>query len=128
MIVNGPTRRAGLLATQSIRGGVNRRVIEDIKRSTNIFMAWSDKNWILDGAAVHVSILGFGQLAGDSFSLDGHDVTQINAYLTASIDLTSARKLRENTGTVAAAWPESAWMVSKARQNSPRTAPAPRGS
>jgi hypothetical protein len=55
-----PATRVGLLATQGIRGGDNRTVLERIKNSGDIFMAWSDRDWILDGANVHVSILGFG--------------------------------------------------------------------
>ncbi len=51
--------RIGLLATQAIRGGDNRTVLQRIKQSGDIFMAWSDKEWILDGAAVNVSIIGF---------------------------------------------------------------------
>jgi REP element-mobilizing transposase RayT len=55
-----PGTRVGLLATQGIRGGDNRTVLERIKQTGEIFMAWSDRDWILDGANVHVSIIGFG--------------------------------------------------------------------
>ncbi len=58
-IAQGKAKRAGLLATNSIRGGVNRRVLERIKESGDIFMAWSDRDWVLDGAAVRVSMVGF---------------------------------------------------------------------
>jgi hypothetical protein len=34
--------RVGLLATQGIRGGANRRVVERIKSSGDLFLAWSD--------------------------------------------------------------------------------------
>jgi len=43
MIADGKARRAGLLATQAIRGGVNRRVLEQIKTSGDIFWAWSER-------------------------------------------------------------------------------------
>ncbi len=59
MIENGQTKRAGLLATNSIRGGVNRKVLERIKETGDIFWAQSDRDWVLDGAAVHVSMIGF---------------------------------------------------------------------
>ena len=49
----------GLLATQGIRGGANRKVLERIKETGDIFFAISDRNWILDGATVHVSMVGF---------------------------------------------------------------------
>lgn len=59
MINANQAKRAGLLATQSIRGGINRRVLKQIKQTGNIFMAYSDEEWVLEGAAVRVSIVGF---------------------------------------------------------------------
>ena len=58
-IETGSVKRAGLLATQGIRGGANRRVLQRIKENGDIFMAWSDHPWVLEGAAVHTSIVGF---------------------------------------------------------------------
>jgi type II restriction/modification system DNA methylase subunit YeeA len=55
----GRLKRAGMLATQGIRGGANRRALERIKESGDIFWAQSDRDWILDGAHVHVSMIGF---------------------------------------------------------------------
>ncbi|MFI4855139.1 MAG: DNA methyltransferase, partial [Phycisphaerales bacterium JB065] len=52
-----PEVRSGLLATQGIRGKDNRKVLERIKAKHVIFEAWADREWILDGAAVHVSIV-----------------------------------------------------------------------
>ncbi len=51
--------RADVIATQGIRGGANRKVLERIKETGDIFMADADRNWILNGAAVHVSLIGF---------------------------------------------------------------------
>ncbi len=51
-------RRAGLLATQGIRGQANRGVLERIKESGDIFFARSDEPWVLDGANVHISFVG----------------------------------------------------------------------
>ncbi len=98
MIVRGRARRAGLLATNSIRGGANRRVLERIKGSGDIFMAWSDRPWILEGAAVRVSMVGFDNGNESMRMLDGQPVVTINPDLTASTDLTSVRQLRENAG------------------------------
>jgi type II restriction/modification system DNA methylase subunit YeeA len=42
---------AGLVATNSIRGGKNRVVLDAIARTTRIFEAWSDEGWVNDGAA-----------------------------------------------------------------------------
>ena len=39
-VADGPAERAGLLATNSIRGGVNRVVLDRIKATGNIFTAW----------------------------------------------------------------------------------------
>ena len=97
-ITAGRTQRAGLLATNSIRGGANRRVLERIKASGDIFMAWSDEPWVLDGAAVRVSIVGFDDGEIDDRILDGCDVQTINADLTSSVDITMAQRLEENLG------------------------------
>jgi hypothetical protein len=89
-------KRVGLLATQGIRGGANRRVIERIKQSGDLFLAWSDQPWVLNGAAVHVSFLGYDDGSDEARMLDGQPVASINANLTAGLDLTKARRLREN--------------------------------
>jgi type II restriction/modification system DNA methylase subunit YeeA len=52
-------KRAGLLATQGIRGGANRQTLKRIKESGDIFFAESDRPWVLAGANVHVSMIGF---------------------------------------------------------------------
>ena len=94
-----PATRAGLLATQAIRGGDNRTVLGRIKESGAIFAAWSDKEWTVDGAAVRTSIVAFtGDAAADPPTLDGLVVETINANLTADADLTKAVRLRENVG------------------------------
>ena len=90
------SRRVGLLATNSIRGGANRRVLERTKETGDIFMAWSDRPWILEGAAVRVSMIGFDDGSETSKTLDSQPVTAINADLTGSVDLTKAQILREN--------------------------------
>jgi type II restriction/modification system DNA methylase subunit YeeA len=51
--------RVGLLATQGIRGGANRNVLERIQQTGRIFWAWSDRKWMLEGAAAHVSMVAF---------------------------------------------------------------------
>jgi len=88
--------RAGLLATQGIRGGDNRRVLARIKETGDIFMAWSDREWILDGAAVHVSMVGFDTGLERNRGLDGATVQEIHAGLTGDVDTASAMVLREN--------------------------------
>jgi hypothetical protein len=97
-IAGARTRRAGLLATQSIRGGANRRVLERINGSGGIFFARADEPWILSGATVHISFVGQDDGSDLLRELDGQRVSLINPNLTSGIDLTVARRLRENAG------------------------------
>ncbi len=98
MLAEGQAERAGLLATQGIRGGANRRVLQRIKETGDIFLGWSDHPWILDGAAVHISIVGFDDGNEANHELDGAAVASINANLTAGADLTEAARLKDNLG------------------------------
>ncbi len=91
-------KRAGLLATQGIRGGVNREVLKRIKESGDIFWAQSDRNWILDGANVHVSMIGFDDGTEKARNLNDRNVKHINPDLTTSMDLTRSHQLRSNLG------------------------------
>jgi len=93
-----PSTRAGLLATQGIRGGTNRNVLKRIKETGDIFFALADRDWILDGATVHVSMVGFDGGKEQERSLDGQPVSRINANLTSTSDVTVARRLKENRG------------------------------
>jgi type II restriction/modification system DNA methylase subunit YeeA len=97
-IVAGKAERTGLLATQAIRGGANRKVLERIKETGDVFWAQSDRNWVLNGATVHVSMVGFDSGSEKTRELDGQMVAQINANLTAAIDLTKAQRLPDNLG------------------------------
>ncbi|SRR5712692_99463 len=98
MVANGRAKRVGLLATQGIRNGANRKVLERIKGSGDIFMAWSDEPWVVEGAAVHVSIVGYDDGSETHRVLDGVPVLAINSDLSAGIDLTKAKVLTENAG------------------------------
>jgi type II restriction/modification system DNA methylase subunit YeeA len=98
MLEQGSVRRVGLLATQGIRGGVNRRVLERIKETGDIFMAWSDRDWLLDGAMVHVSFVGFDNGSQLDRMLDGELVRSINADLTSDVNVAAALPLAENGG------------------------------
>jgi GDP-L-fucose synthase len=97
-IVAGRAQRAGLLATQAIRGGTNRVVVQRIIDESEIFYAISDQEWILDGAAVHISMIGFSAKGATTASkvLDGKTVPVIHANLTAAADSTSAHTLKAN--------------------------------
>jgi hypothetical protein len=88
--------RAGRLATQGIRGGANRKVLEQINNTGNIFFAESDREWVLEGANVHVSMVAFNGGADSGHVLDGETVAEINTNLRATVDTTAARLLQEN--------------------------------
>jgi type II restriction/modification system DNA methylase subunit YeeA len=97
-VESGQTKRVGLVATNSIRGGANRRVLDRIASESCIFEAWSDEPWVIDGASVRVSLICFGT-TDDAPWLDGRPASRINADLTAGdLDLTTARCLDENRG------------------------------
>ncbi|MDR7102307.1 DNA methyltransferase [Croceicoccus sp. BE223] len=93
--------RAGLVSTNSIRGGANREVIKPIVAHGRIFEAWGDEAWTVDGAAVRVSLICFERERGDETpSLNGLPVDKINSDLTDfPFDLTSALRLSENKST-----------------------------
>ncbi len=76
----------------------NRPVLERILTSGNIFMAWSDRPWSLDGAAVRVSMIGFDDNQEPQHTLDGEPVQQIHADLTGESNVASALCLKENEG------------------------------
>ena len=64
----------------------------------NIFWAESDRDWILNGATVHVSMIGFDDGIEDTRILNGLPVVNIHSDLSSSTDLTSAIQLGENHG------------------------------
>jgi type II restriction/modification system DNA methylase subunit YeeA len=97
-IESGRSRRAGLIATNSIRGGANRKVLERVKETGDLFMAWSDEPWILEGAAVRVSMIGFDDGSQQAKTLNGEPVSTIYADLTSKVDVSKAKVLKENKG------------------------------
>lgn len=91
--------RAGLVSTNSIRGGANREVVKPIVDGGRIFAAWSDEDWTVEGAAVRVSLVCFDAAKGGGALLDGAEVQEIFADLSGArggTDLTSAARLRQN--------------------------------
>jgi hypothetical protein len=91
-------KRVGLVATNSIRGGANRKVLEPIAEAGAIFEAWSDEPWTVEGAAVRVSLICFAD-GGENAKLDGKDTNAIPPDLSgAASDLPKALRLGENCG------------------------------
>ena len=78
----GRAKRVGLVATNSIRGGANRRALRAATAGCTIFDAWSDEPWVIDGAAVRVSLVCFSRADDAHVSvrrLDGQPVDKIHA-------------------------------------------------
>ena len=105
-VASGKATRVGLVATNSIRGGANRRALQAATEGRPIFDAWPDEPWVIDGAAVRVSLVCFSG-ADDAHKpetrLDGQPADEIHSDLTASrggtgIDLTGAKRLAANIG------------------------------
>lgn len=94
----GGAKRAGLLATNSIRDGANSTVLGRIKQSGDIFWAVSDREWVLDGAAVNVSMVAFDDGTEATHILDSATVLCINRNLTSATDISTALRLPENAG------------------------------
>lgn len=100
LVAQNKVARAGLVATNSIRGGNNRAVLDRIVERGAIFDAWSDEPWVIDGAAVRVSLVCFGTKdAKDAIYLNGASSKRIHADLTeGSVDITQASRLESNQG------------------------------
>jgi type II restriction/modification system DNA methylase subunit YeeA len=91
-------KMVGLVATNSIRGGANRIVLDGICRTNTIFEAWSDEPWTVEGAAVRVSLICFAHDWAGPPRLDGVITSAIHADLTSgSANLTTAVRLKENS-------------------------------
>lgn len=94
--------RVGLVATNSIRGGSNRDTIISIVDNGQIFNAWSDEHWAIDGAAVRVSLICFDGGEEKVVSLDGVHVPIIYSDLSTSntgIDITNPHHIIANIGS-----------------------------
>ena len=105
-IADGEVVRAGLVATNSIRTGKNRAVLDRIAPSARIFDAWADEPWVLDGAAVRVSLVACSRRNDPQITgcrLNGKPVQLIHADLTGGRhettgDVTKAKQLDTNAG------------------------------
>lgn len=96
VIEKGTAKRAGLIGTQGIRGGANRIVLQRILKSGGIFFAVSDREWMLAGANVHISMIGFDDGIQEARVLDGLSVVAIHSNLSSLTDITAASRLAEN--------------------------------
>ncbi len=98
-MMQGQLSAAGLVATNSIRDGFGREVLKTVNQSTPIFEAWSDEEWVNEGAAVRVSLIAFSPFV-EGRTLNGQQVQTITSDLSSSsvdrVDLTTALPLSGN--------------------------------
>lgn len=95
-VESGKCRQAGLLATAKIKQISSRRVLERIKETADLFFAISDREWVLDGAAVRTSMVGFGRAGAAEPILDGKSVKEISSKLSAGADAPPPARLAAN--------------------------------
>ena len=96
-MVAGKLARAGLVSTNSIRGGANREVLKPIVEHGQIFESWSDEAWTVEGAAVRVSLVCFSASRRIDPHLNGRPARRISSDLHDSDDEASqAKALDEN--------------------------------
>ena len=108
----GQIMRAGLVCTNSIRGGANREVLKYIVDGGRIFEAWADEAWTVppsqggratssNDAAVRVSMVCFEGIKIGPARLENLNVAQVFPDLTASakaVNLTDAIRLEGMSG------------------------------
>jgi type II restriction/modification system DNA methylase subunit YeeA len=100
LIERGVVARAGLVATNSIRKNTNLPVMKRITQTSRIYEAWSEEQWDIDGAAVDVSLICFGDSGAQATRLNGAVVGSINPDLTTGLNLTTAKPLTQNSKAV----------------------------
>jgi type II restriction/modification system DNA methylase subunit YeeA len=86
IIVEAPQTVFGLIATQSVRRGGSLEVLKVVAVSSRIMSAWADEPWVVDGAAVRVSIIcceAIDKAAPVDCMLDGRAVSRITPELTS---------------------------------------------
>ena len=99
-ITSNNLKYTGIIATKSIGKGASNWPIQELHKRTNfrVFSAHKNEPWIVDGAAVRVSIVCTKENPQE-FELDGFKCNSINSDLTYGIDISAAEKLAENKST-----------------------------
>ena len=96
----GQSLRAAFVATNSIRSGASNDILLKIFTGGMISEAWSDEPWMVEGAAVRVSLICYQKGSDQAAILNGEPVASIYPNLTAGrVNITSRQKIRENLGT-----------------------------
>ncbi|HEV2606206.1 MAG TPA: DNA methyltransferase [Microvirga sp.] len=102
-LLDNKAQRFGFVATKSVAKGASRAPLELLatKGKQLIYDAWTNEQWVVDGAAVRVSLLCATapqneQRGISELRLNGMVVANINPDLTTGIDVTRAVELQEN--------------------------------
>ncbi len=97
MIEAGRVKRAGFLASSTVKQAGGRRALERICETGRIFFGVSDQDWVLDGASVRILMAGFEGKSGTAPPvLDGKPVDGINADMTGGAKGAEPKALAEN--------------------------------
>lgn len=101
---SGWLKRAGLVSTNSIRGGKNRLLLDKIAKFFAIYDAWADEEWINEGASVRVSMTCFSATSMEKKMISGEPVKDISSDLTekkenSKIDVSKVKQLKCNRST-----------------------------
>ena len=99
LVADSKIARTGLVATR-FAAVATAPCLTGFVEDSVVFDAWSDEPWVVDGAAVRVSLICFGtQRPGLVARLNGSEASRINADLTAAVaDITRAKRLAANRG------------------------------
>ena len=102
MIAARKVLRAGFVSTKAIAKNMNLPVLQKLASDAAIYDAWQNEPWVVDGAAVRVSLVCFSEPREPilALRLNGQNVTRINPNLTSGEDMSTVAKLRENANSV----------------------------
>lgn len=78
------TTRIGFVATNSIRSSYSNIPLTKLAERFPIYAAWPDLPWVVEGAAVRVSIFAAGRNGTSTKTLDGVAVEEISPALTTN--------------------------------------------
>ncbi len=96
-VVTNHSARVGLVATNSVSGGNNLSTMDYVVSKANIFEAWSDEPWVVEGAAVRVAVICFADKSWTSLPrLNGHNVSFVGSRLEANLAHHEPRSLLQN--------------------------------
>jgi len=94
------TAAFGLVATKGIAKGANNFVLKNIFASSTvrIFNAWTNEEWVIDGAEVRVALVCVSRDQDNSVEnvLNGKTVLTINSDLTTGLNFVAARPMGQN--------------------------------